>query len=92
MLGAEKVKQRPPEDKSFKWRRRAKEAKNGQKVKKKKLELWLFPAYQAGPEPNSLLLGLWDKAELASYKFHQYKCEECGDECGEVFVPKERAQ
>lgn len=66
-----------------------KEGKIGQKGKK--LELWLFSAQQASPEPNSPFLSLWSKAELASYKFHQSKCEECGDECGEVFIPEERA-
>lgn len=72
-----------------------KEGKRGGKNEQrgKKLELWLFPAYQTDLEPNSLflLLALQDKAELACYKFHQCKCEECGDECEEVFVPEEMA-
>lgn len=69
-----------------------KEGKGGKIGQKdKKLELWLFSTWQAGPEPNSPLPVLWGKAELASYKFHSSKCEECGDECGEVFVPEERA-
>lgn len=56
-----------------------------------KLELCLVLASQAEPQPSSLLLALWGKAALASYKFHQYKYEECGDECEEVFIPEERA-
>lgn len=67
------------------------EDKKGKKRAEKKLKLCLFPTYYVGPKPNSLLLALWGKAELASYKFHQSKCEECGNECGEVFVPEERA-
>lgn len=67
-----------------------KEGKTGQKGQK--LEVCLFPAQEEGPEASSLVLALWGKAELASYKFHQCKCEECEDECGEVFVPEERAR
>lgn len=51
----------------------------------------LVLAPRAEPQPSSPLLALWGKAALASYKFHQCKYEECGDECEEVCIPEERA-